>query len=269
MVVFGTGDVQTLQTLVHHLARERDSFTTVEVLLTAADSWRFSSAWRKKRGRLPAWCRLTPILGGDPVAPCLERLSQAREAVTVFLDGGLMVCTPGALTQLAGWLQRDDGIAFASGVTVLDGDRVVEAGCVLDEAGIAHPLFRGEPLHQWTVFGGPLWRRNVETASPNLLAVRTADIVRALAVEPRSGWSQVFHAACRRLVDEREGGRGVVEPNARAVMASDAISAAPALVGRIARYLHPYLTLGSQGEIVLVKDLPHEAAIDEPAVQAA
>ena len=203
VVVFGTDDVATLQTLVHHMARERDSFTVVDILLTPANSWRFSSAWRKKRGGLPPWCRLTPILSDDPVALCLERLSGAREAVTVILDGGLLVCTPGALAQLAGWLQQDGAIAFASGVTVVDDDHVVEAGCVLDEAGVAHPLFRGEPLRQWNMFGGPLWRRNVEAASPYLLAFRTADLVRTLAATPRGGWRQMFHSACQPLVAVR------------------------------------------------------------------
>ena len=269
VVVFGTRDVATLATLVHHLGRERESFTTVEVLLTPADSWRFSSSWRKTRGRLPSWCRLTPILGDDPVGPCLERLAGAREAVTVFLDGGLLVCTPGALTQLAGWMQRDGPIAFASGVTVLDDDRVVEAGCVLDEAGVAHPLFRGEPLRQWNLFGGALWRRNVEAASPYLLAFRTPEIVRALAGAPCGGWPQTFHAACQTLVAGRPGGRGVVEPNARAVIAPGTVPAAPGLVGRAARYLHPYLTFAAQGAIVLAKDLPHEAALDKAAVRAA
>ncbi len=269
VVVFGTGDVQALQTLVHHLGRERESFTVVDILLTPEQSWRFSSTWRKTRGRPPSWCRLTPILGDDPVGPCLERLKEAREAVTVFLDGGLLVCTPGALIQLAGWLQQDGPIAFASGVTVVDDDHVVEAGCVLDEAGVAHPLFRGEPLRQWNMFGGALWRRNVEAASPYLLAFRTADLVRTLAATPRGGWRQMFHSACQTLVAGREHGRGVVEPNARAVITPGSVPATPVLVGRIARYLHPYLTLGAQGAIVLAKDLPHEAVVHEAAVRAA
>ena len=269
VVVFGGGDVQTLQTLVRHLGRERSSFTTVDVLVTPAESWRFSSAWRKRYGRLPAWCRLTPILGDDPVAPCLDLLADAREAVTAFLDGGLLVCTPGALTQLGGWLQRDGPIAFASGVTVVSDDQVVEAGCILDEAGVAHSLFRGEGLRRWNLFGGALWRRNVEVASPYLLAFRTRDIGRALAAVPSGGWRQMFHAACQVLAAERAEGRGVVEPNARAIIAPAAVPPAPTVIGAATRYLHPYLTFGAEGAIVLAKDCSHEAAVDEAAVRAA
>ena len=271
VVVLGTSDIDTLQTLVRHLARERESFTAVHVLLTPEQSWRFSSAWRKKWGRLPSWCRLIPILGDDPATTCLEILADARESATVLLDGGLLVCTPGALAQLGGWMQQDGPIAFASGVTVENDDKVMEAGCVVDQAGVAHPLFRGEALRQWNVFGGALWHRNVETASPYILALRTADLRRILADAPRGGWQQMVHHVCRTLAAEREDGRGVVDPNARAIIAPAAAYPAPreGLVGPAARYLHPYLTLGPTGGIELVKDLPHEAAVDDAAVWAA
>ena len=271
VMVMGSGDVDTLQTLVRHLARERESFTTVHVLLTPEQSWRFASAWRRKGGRLPSWCRLVPILGDDPAATCLETLTNARETATVLLDGSLLVCTPGALTQLCGWMQQDGPIAFASGVAVEQEDKVVEAGCVVDQAGVAHPLFRGEALRQWNVFGGALWHRNVEAASPYVLALRTADLRRTLATAPRGGWQQTIHHVCQALVAERAQGRGVVDPTARAIVAPGAAYPAPSqgLVGSAARYLHPYLTLGPAGGIQLAKDLPYEAAVDKPAVRAA
>ncbi len=271
VVVFSTNDVETLQTLIRHLARERESFTAIHVLLTPEQSWRFASAWRKKLGRLPSWCRLVPILGDDPVATCLEALAGAREEATVLLDGGLLVCTPGALAQLGGWMQQDGPIAFASGVTVETEDRVVEAGCVVDQAGVAHPLFRGESLRRWSVFGGALWHRNVEAASPYILALRTADIRRTLASAPRGGWQQMIHHLCQSLVAERAGGRGVVDPTARAIIAPGAAYLAPGqgLVGSGGRYLHPYLTLGPTGGIELAKDINHEAALDDAAFRAA
>lgn len=263
VVVFGSADMQTLQTLIHHLGRERATIAGVDILLTPKDRWRFSSAWRTSRGGMPPWCRLVPILGLDPMETCLGVLAGVREPVTVFLDGGLLVCTPGMLAQLGGWVQHDGPIAFASGVTVENDDRVVEAGCVLDEAFVAHPLFRGEPLRQWNVFGGALWHRNVETASPYLLALRTSDARRALAAAPRGGWREGFHQACRMLVMERENGRGVVDPNARAIMESSAIPPAPCqgLIGKAGRYLHPYLTLTREGNIALAKEVPNEVAV--------
>lgn len=271
VVVFGAREVDTLQTLVRHLARERESFTAVHILLTPADSWRFASAWRKRRGRLPSWCRLVPILGDDPAATCLETLADAREDATVLLDGGLLVCTPGALAQLGGWMQQDGPLAFASGVTVEHEDKVVEAGCVVDQAGVAHSLFRGEALRQWNLFGGALWHRNVETASPYVLALRTAEFRRALAAAPRGGWQQTIQHVCRALVAEREQGRGVVDPTARAIIASGAAYLPPGqgLVGPAARYFHPYLTLGPTGGIELAKDIPHEAPVDSAAIRAA
>jgi glycosyltransferase involved in cell wall biosynthesis len=271
VVVFGMGDLETLQTLIHHLSRERSSFTTVNVLLTPSDSWRFSTAWRRKRGPFPSWCRLVPILGDDPVTTCLEVLADAREPATVFLDGALLVCMPGALTQLGGWIQQDGPIAFASGVTVENDDNVVEAGCVVDEAGVAHPLFRSEPLRQWNVFGGALWHRNVETASPYILALRTADARRAFAAAPRGGWQELFHHVCAALTAERKDGRGVVDPNARAIVSAGGAYPAPGqgLIGSAGRYLHPYLTIDPKGAIVLAKDISHEITIDEAAVRAA
>ncbi len=45
----------------------------------------------------------------------------------------------------------------------------------------------------------------------------------------------------------------MVELNARAVMAPAALAPTLAPVGAIGRYLHPYLTLGPKGAIVLAK----------------
>ncbi|WP_174301965.1 glycosyltransferase [Caulobacter sp. S45] len=262
VVILGGPDLTTLETLIGHLARERKSFTGVDVLLAPADCWRFSSAWRQRHGPLPGWCRLIPILADDPVEACRGVLAAAQEPVTVVLDGGMLVCTPGALTQLAGWMALEP-IAFASGVTVENDQHVVEAGCVLDSAAVAHPLFRGEVLRQWNVFGGALWHRNVELASPYLLALRTHEAHRALAEAPRGDWRGVFHHVCQVLVAEREGGRGVVDPNARAILALQAAYPAPAegMIGTARRYLHPFLTIGPAGGIALVKDVPHEAAV--------
>ena len=262
VVVFGSGDLETLATLIRHLGRERSAFTAVDVLLTPEQRWRFASSLRRRGAAIPAWCRLVPILGDDPVAACLSLLDAAEEAVTLFLDGGLLVCTPGALDQLAGWVEGDGPIAFASGVTVEEGDRVVEAGCIVDEAGVAHPLFRGEALRSWSLFGGTLWHRNVEAASPHLLALRTADARRALAAVPAGGWRERFHLACQMLVEERgAGGRGVVDPNARAILAAGVIppGSGQGLIGEGRRYLHPYLTVAPGGALTLAKE-PRDAA---------
>jgi glycosyltransferase involved in cell wall biosynthesis len=263
VVVFGSSDIISLETLISHLGRERKSFTQVDVLLTPRDSWRFATAWRKRKGRLPAWCQIHNILRDDPVETCIKALADAHEAATVFLDGGLLVCTPGALRQLGGWMQQDGPIAFASGVTVESDDHVIEAGCVLDEAGVAHPLFRGEGLRRWNLFGGPLWHRNVNAASPYMLAFRTADVRTAMPLVGRGGWQGVFHNICQHLVDQYPEGRGVVDPTARAIIEHGGAYARPAqgMLGSAQRYLHPFITIAPKGGMDLAKDLHHEAAV--------
>ena len=61
----------------------------------------------------------------------------------------------------------------------------------------------------------------------------------------------------------RDGGRGVVDPTARAIVAPGAAFAAAGqgLIGRPGRYLHPYLTIGPQGVLALAKEAFHEAAV--------
>ena len=113
------------------------------------------------------------------------------------------------------------------------------------------------------MFGGALWHRNVELASPYLLALRTVEAQRALAEAPGGDWQGVFHHVCQTLVGGRAQGRGVVDPNARAVMAPQAAYAAPTegMIGQARRYLHPFLTISASGGIALAKDTPHEAAV--------
>ena len=252
VVVLGGREVRSLAGLVQHLGRERKDFTQVDLLLPPQDGWAFLKTWRARGRRLPAWCRVHHLVGQDPVAACAALLADAPEAVTLFVDGGLLVHTPGALAQLAGWLHGDGPIAFASGVTVESDERVIEAGCVRDEAGVAHPLFHGEHLRRWGVMGGPLWHRNVETASPYLLALRTRDVVGALRVAGGCDWRTALQDACLAAVAARDGGRGVVDPTARAIVSKAGVFAPPAeaMIGRPGRYLHPYLTITPQQGIV-------------------
>ncbi len=261
LVVLGARDIRPLLTLVRHLARDRHDFTQVDILLPPTERWSFLRAWRSERGELPGWCRVHLVSGHTPVSTCLELLDGAPEPVTVFVDGTVLNHTPGALRQLAGWLYDDGPIAFATGVSVEPNDRVVEAGCVLDQAGVAHPLFRDAPLREWGLFGGALWHRNVETASPYMLALRTAEAVQALRGGTACGWFELFHQACIHLAAQRPGGRGVVDACARAVIAEGLAAPSPSqgMIGSADHWLHPFLTITPERGIVLTKGLSHAA----------
>ncbi len=252
VLVLGGRQVEPLLTLVSHLERERRDFTQVDLLLTPEDSWAFRKQWRQSKRSLPAWCKVNSLIAEAPIQRAAGLLTSASERVTVILDGGLMVHTPGALRQLAGWLHGDGPIAFASGVTVESDDFVVEAGSVRDEAGVAHPLFRGSGLRQWGAFGGPLWHRNVATASPYLLALRTSEAARGLAALAALDWQHAFHRLCADLTQVGER-RGVVDPSARAIVAPGCAFPAPAegLIGQGDGFFHPYLTLTPERGIAL------------------
>jgi hypothetical protein len=118
-------------------------------------------------------------------------------------------------------------------------------------------LFHGEHLLHWGLFGAPLWRRNVETASPYLLAMRTSEAARVLE-DLAGGLREVFHTACARLTGCGLR-RGVVEPTARVMLASDG-GYPPALQGSIGdcgRFFHPDLAISSAGRIVLSQAVAH------------
>jgi hypothetical protein len=126
---------------------------------------------------------------------------------------------------------------------------------------VMHPLFRSAPLRSWGVFGGPLWTRNVEAASPYLLALRTADIVEALAQGPSADWRGLFHGLCRALTARAPQARGVVDAGARALLAPGGAWPAPAqaVIGEGERYLHPFLTLCPERGLSLARRTPHAA----------
>ena len=180
--------------------------------------------------------------------------------MTLVVDSGVAQMTPGALSQLAGWMEREGSIAFAAGLILTSEDTVLESGCAADEAGVDHPLFRGERLRAWNALGGVMWHRNVEAASPYLLALRTADIRRMLPAVARGAWRQSFHRLCRALADERQGGRGVIDPSARAILGFVPPLQPQGLIGHARPYLHPYLTIGTQGVIAFAKSPSNEAA---------
>ena len=262
VVILGTRDIAPLLTLLANLRRETTEFGGVDLLLPPTQAWSFLSGWRARFGELPAWCRVRPVLGDVPFDACLQALDEAVEAVTVFLDGTLLVHTPGALRQLAGWLYEGGPIAFASGVTVETDEKVIEAGCVLDQAGIAHPLFHGAPLRVWGLFGGALWHRNVDAASPYMLALRTRDAATALREARGADWRGAFHRICLALTQARgPQGRGVVDASARAVIAEGQgyITPAQGMIGAADRYLHPYLSISPERGIILAKGLAYAA----------
>jgi hypothetical protein len=245
--------------VVRQLARQRDSFTSAYLVLARTEADQLLEEFKRLGETLPAWC---DVVLADPhdARPALRSLLlQIEQSVTVFLDGDGQVLTPDALQQLSGWLYDGSAISFASGVAVYDGDIVVEAGCVTDQMGVTHSLFRGERLLHWGPFGGPLWRRNVDTASPYLLAMRTSEAARVLE-ELAGGLQEVFHEACARLTEDGVR-RGVVEPTARVMLASGG-GYPPALqgsVGDCGGFFHPELAISSAGKIVLSQGAPHVA----------
>jgi glycosyltransferase involved in cell wall biosynthesis len=253
LVVFVARKPGWTAALLVHLADHRDSFSQVHLVGSEAELAAVDDALRGACAARPSWLKLSPIPQRCELPAALAELVSALTAPTVvFLDGAGMVLTPGALDQLSGWLYEGSSIRFASGVAVLDGDIVVEAGCVRDELGVVHPLFRGEHLLPWTPFGGPLWRRNVETASPYILAMRSRDAAAALRRVANGGVQQVLQAACLALVNDGANGRGVVEPVARVLLQGGGAYPPPAQgsIGDCGRYFHPALAIAPSGKIV-------------------
>ena len=149
-------------------------------------------------------------------AGMMQRAAQLGGApVLMFLDANVVRLAGASLRELTGWLLLHPEIAFASGITLTDNDCVVEAGRAFADNGRTAPLFRNTPLRHWSVFGGPLWYRNVSAAYPYLAGCKRDDWNRSLAAgRPTGSWQETFAAQCVAMAADRR--RGLVTPHARA-----------------------------------------------------
>ena len=145
----------------------------------------------------------------------------------------------GELATLFRWCRNHPHLGFVSPVIVTANDVVVEAGRVLGDSGRDYPLFSGEPLRSWGVFGGALWHRNVSFGSCYFTTFSTAAVKECLIgqASPVANLSELY----RRLAVI--GKRGLSLPSVR-LSVSEEIAASEAMpcdvdTFEIDPYAHP------------------------------
>lgn len=157
----------------------------------------------------------------------------------VFVSGRVASLEDGWLSELVGWVTGHPEIGFASGLILDAHGDVVEAGLVVDCFGRGSPLFRGDRLRHWGWLGGPLWYRNCTASSPWLVAVDAASYRAAGGFDEQLCWEQAFVGLCRAI--HRGGKRGVVDPHARATLATGELPPVPEFHHSVKTdpYFHP------------------------------
>jgi O-antigen biosynthesis protein len=193
----------------------------IKIVATEETAASFHKLWEQRHGVLSDAISLVMAEHADiavKVGECL--LSDRHSQASLLVSGGINAMTEDCITDLAGWVANHPEIGFASAVIVDHDDRVIEAGAVCGASGTTAPLFRNEPLRRWGVFGGPLWHRNVRSASPYLLAFKTNALSTAACLKPGVGLNRAIEGLCAAVLDG--GLRGVVVPNARAILSAGA-----------------------------------------------
>ncbi len=92
--------------------------------------------------------------------------------------------------------------------------RYYEAGRVVAKDYQSAPMFHGSPIFSFGWFGGPMWYRNAQAASPSAIAINACDIRIALSkIDERKSELSSFTQFCVDLTSN--GRRGLINPFAK------------------------------------------------------
>jgi hypothetical protein len=164
--------------------------------------------------RLPGGIPVRVLKADNEIAmtAAIDEVGRAGNApVVLLLDLAITRLAKDTLRDLVGWALLHPEISFVSALVLLEDDTVVEAGRVVGEALQTLPLFRSMPLRHYGPLGGPLWYRNVSSASATAVAFKR-DVWR-LGGRVGLSWPQAFAGCCADALTS--GRRGMVTPHAR------------------------------------------------------
>jgi O-antigen biosynthesis protein len=135
-----------------------------------------------------------PIVDWRSALAMLENRSTAESLI--LLDGKSVEFSATIVEELSGWASMH------------------EAGRVVGNGGESAPLFAGEPLYSYGLFGGPLWYRNTRACSPLAVAISTKEIFSLRDGQiVGANTEDSFAHFCMSLTSR--GKRGVINPFAR------------------------------------------------------
>jgi O-antigen biosynthesis protein len=192
----------------------------IEVVAPNESQDRLSTALRQDFGKVPSELRIHYARTEEIQNRCIELVVEAeRQEATILMSGNVLTMLDGTVAEISAWVARHPKIGFASPVVVDQNDLVVEAGSITDGNGGWIPLFAGDRLHSWGVFGGPLWYRNVQVASPYIVAFKSAPAAKAaLHLRKPDGKLQGLSQMLSHVLIQNNF-RGVSIPTARAQLA--------------------------------------------------
>jgi glycosyltransferase involved in cell wall biosynthesis len=136
-----------------------------------------------------------------------------RRAV-LLLDGSAVGMSADLVEELAGWVTQHPDISWSSAIAMNADGTVYEAGRVVASDYQSAPMFNGSPLYSFGWFGGPLWYRNAQAASPYAVAMNARDIELALSgIDEAMEQEPSFAQFCLSLTSN--GRRGLIDPFAK------------------------------------------------------
>ena len=149
-----------------------------------------------------------------------KSISEINRSSIIFLSGKIQNFSNNWVEELIGWVNNNPNIGFTSALVLTQDNIVVEAGLVVDQLNNIYPLFRGEPIHHYGIFGGPLWYRNCDASSPWAVAFNYQDYKKAceLFSSTSCSWSDSITQLCQII--RKQGKRGMVNPHCRAFLSS-------------------------------------------------
>lgn len=182
------------------------------------------------------------ISGEDESVRAINKVANdsfKSEGAVVLLSADVESTSDNWLADITGWVTKHPSIGFTSGLILDSENNVVEAGLVVDRFDVGSPLFRGSPLRQWGIFGGPLWYRNCTAASPWMVAVNVKDWIAVGGLNESLPLESAFTKLCRSI--RKTGKRGVVDPHARATIRPRPLPPIPEFHDSLSEdpYFHP------------------------------
>ena len=169
-------------------------------------------------------------------------VNEARHDSILFLSGKVQDFHDNWLGELTAWVTNNPSIGFASALVLTKNNIVVESGLVVDKFNNTYPLFYGEPIHNYGIFGGPLWYRNCSASSPWAVAFNIQDYRKVGGLDDKSSsFNHAIVQLCQAIL--KTGKRGMVNPHSQVFLENLPATHLPEFDNSLFQdpYFHPQL----------------------------
>lgn len=159
----------------------------------------------------------------EKVCSLLVNPESSPDESVVLIDSRMEKVSIHDIDEIAQWTSFHPSIGFCSGIILNQQNKILECGVCFDSTGQPFSPFASKDLHDYGIYGSPLWYRNWTACNGFFLALKSGPSVRSMIHEFIDTLADKITNPCLRLTFllSSRGLRGMTNPHAILICKDD------------------------------------------------